>query len=60
MGECCCCCCRSDGGRGGKSGGGKEDDGSTGPRLRRDVVNLMSSLVLVVFITILKKIKNFL
>lgn len=54
MGECCCCC-RSDGGRGGKSGGGKEDDGSTGPRLRRDVVNFMSSLVLVVFITILKK-----
>lgn len=55
MGECCCC--RSDGGRGGKSWGGKEDDGSTGPRFRRDVVNSMSSLVLVVFITILK-IKN--
>lgn len=51
MGECCCCCCCCDGGRGGK-GGGKEDDGSTGPRLRRDVVNFMSSLVLFVFIAI--------
>lgn len=58
MGEFCCCCCCCEWGGGKREEEEEEEDGSTGPRLRRDVVNFVSSLVVLVFILAIYKKKR--